>query len=60
MSFKRDEVDLVNSYNGKTDVLLNGDSDFDQIVFVLRYLRLSSTRDALSLKCVLYFKLVIS
>ena len=33
MSFKRDEVDLVNSYNGKTDVLLNGESDFDQIVF---------------------------
>ena len=53
MSFKRDEVDLVNSYNGKTDVLLNGESDFDQIVFVLRYLRMSSTRDALSLKCVL-------
>ena len=39
MSFKRDEVDLVNSYNGKTDVLLNGDSDFDQIVFVLRYFK---------------------
>ena len=39
MSFKRDEVDLVNSYNGKTDVLLNGESDFDQIVFVLRYFK---------------------
>ena len=52
MSFKRDEVDLVNSYNGKTDVLLNGESDLDQIVF-LRYLRVSSTGDALSLKCVL-------
>ena len=53
MSFERDEVDLVNSYNGKTDVLLNGESDCDQIVFFLRYLRVSSTGDALSLKCVL-------
>ena len=30
MSFKRDEVDLVNSYNGKAYSCLNGESDFDQ------------------------------
>ena len=35
MSFKRDEVDLVNSYNGKTYSWLNGESDLDQNILRL-------------------------
>ena len=58
MSFKRDEVDLVNSYNGKTYLLLNGESDFDRNI--LRLFDNVVNWDALLSKCVLLFELGIS